>query len=317
MPAPAGRCILKYMHRKLLCGLVTVWCASAPVLVAQSVPARDLWDFPIGAIGEPAALASEAGVGLWNPAAMALPPSMRWRAGVASLSTGVEQSVEGQLLGVAVRRPNGRSLGLSVARSAVTGIVRTDTDPQALGEVPYQSLLVSLTTAQRVLPHVTAGVAARWRQGRADQDVRSALAADVGIIVDELPLLDARVALGTFLWRPGREVEDRPLVTAATDVRVAGHSSKEEIRLGMAAQGTTRGVQDRTVQEIGPFGSARFGPLEARAALPTVRGTGERVTRARFAIALHYARFVVGVGREDSSVGLGPLYQITLSSFGQ
>jgi hypothetical protein len=50
--------------------------------------------------------------------------------------------------------------------------------------------------------------------------------------------------------------------------------------------------------------------------LPTVRRQPERVTRVRFSLGLHLSRFVVGIGREDASVGLGPLYQFTFSSFG-
>ena len=74
----------------LLCGFAVLVCAGS--VSAQPVPARDLWEFPLGAILEPAALASEPGAGLWNPAGTALRPSERMRFGVASLSTGVQQA---------------------------------------------------------------------------------------------------------------------------------------------------------------------------------------------------------------------------------
>lgn len=306
------------MRRKLLCGLAT-WCAcqwSAAVVLAQPVPARDLWDFPLGAVGEPAALATEAGVGLWNPAMLALPAGTRWRAGVASLSTGADQGIEGQLLGAAWRRPSGLTVGLSVARSAVGGLVRTDTDPQSLGSLTYESLLGSVTVARDVFPWLTAGVSARWRQGRAERDVRSALAADVGAVARVRSLSDARIALATFLWRPGREAEDRPLVSFAMDARLFGVDDTRELRAGLAAQGATRGQLGRTTGELGPVVSGRLGPLEARVALPTVRSGRDRLTRVRFSLGLHLARIVVGIGREDANVGLGPLYQFTFSSFG-
>jgi hypothetical protein len=283
---------------------------------AQSVPARDLWDFPLGAVGEPAALATEAGVGLWNPAMMALPAGTRWRAGVASLSTGVEQGVEGQLLGVAWRRASGLTVGVSVARSAVSGLIRTDTDPQSLGEIPYQSLLGSLTVARDVYPWLTAGAAARLRQGQVDTERRHALAADLGVLLHPHRWQDLRVALGTFLWRPGREAEDRPLVTAAADVRVLGRSPEAELRVGLGAQGSTRGLRERTTGDIGPVVSGRFGLVEARAALPTLRSGDVRVTRVRFSLGLHLSRFVVGLAREDANVGFAPLYQFTFSAFG-
>lgn len=307
------------MRRKLLCGLATVGATLLGVssAVAQPVPARDLWDFPLGAVGAPAALAAEAGVGLWNPAMMALPEGMRWRAGVASLSTGADQGVEGQLLGVAWQRASGMSIGISVARAAVGDLVRTDTDPQSLGSLPYESVLGSLSVARPITPWLTAGVAARWRQGRAERDVRSALAADVGALVNYGPWRDFRLAAGTFLWRPGREAEDRPVITIATDARLVGSSSLGEARLGLAGQSATRGQRDRTSRELGPFASGRLGPIEARAAVPTVWSGDVRITRTRFSVSLYLARFVVGIGREDASVGLGPMYQFTFSSFGK
>ncbi len=307
------------MRRKLLCGLATVVgvLGCAATVVGQPVPARDLWDFPLGAVGAPAALSTEAGIGLWNPATMALPEGMRWRAGVAALSTGAEQGVEGQLVGLAYRRPSGVSYGLSIGRAAVGDLVRTETDPQSLGNLPYESLLVSVTLARPLASWLTVGAAARWRQGRAERDVRSALAADIGAVAEHLPWRDARVAVGSFLWRPGREPEDRPLITAAGDVRVLGDAMESEVRFGLAGQGATRGQRARTSSELGPIASGRLGPVEARVALPFVRSGDQRITRTRFALSLHLARFVVGVGREDASVGLGPLYQFSFSSFGQ
>lgn len=311
--------MVNHMRRKLLCGLATalVQCCTAHAAAAQPVPARDLWDFPLGAVGAPAALSAEAGVGLWNPAMLTLPDSMRWRAGVASLSTGVDQGVEAQLVGLSLRRASGVFVGASVARAAVSGLVRTDTDPQSLGTLRYESWLSSVTVARPVTPWLTVGASARWRLGHAEQDVRSALAADLGLVARHHPWRDLRLAVGTFLWRPGREAEDRPLVTAAMDLRVAGSGPLAEARFGLAAQEPMRGPESRNTGELGPFASARLGPLEARAAVPALRGADERLSRARFSVALHLARFVVGIGREDSAVGLGPLYQFSFSAFGQ
>ncbi|HMS01525.1 MAG TPA: hypothetical protein PKE51_01060 [Gemmatimonadaceae bacterium] len=306
------------MHRKLLCGLAL--CGACTVVTAalsgQPVPARDLWEFPLGAVGEPAALATEAGVGLWNPATVALPAGVRWQTGVASLSTGADQAVEGQLIGAAFRRPGGWTIGVSVARAAVGGLVRTETDPQSLGTIAYESMLGSLTMARDVLPWLQVGAAARYRYGRVEQESRTALAADVGFIARAARYRDIRVAGGTFLWRPGRESEDRPVVTLAIDARLLGRDPRAEWRVGVAGQAATRGQQARTTGELGPFMSARVGPLEARAAVPRVRGIDERLTRVRFSLGLHLSRVIVGIAREDANVGLGPLYQFTFSAFG-
>lgn len=294
------------MRRKFLCGLAAF--AWAPGLWAQPVPARDLWEFPLGSVLEPAALASEPGGGLWNPATTLVSGPERWRLGVASLSSAADQSVDGQLIAASFRRANGVAFGASVARSAVASILRTETDPQALGDVPYSSLLISATVAREILPHVTAGAALRYREGRADQIVRNAVAADLGIVVHSLPVRDARFAISSFLWRPGKEIDDRPAVLTAVDARLMG-TAERETRLGLSYNGVNRGAK-----EFGPFVSWRFDRVDLRGAYLRTSASGRSVSRLRWGMALHYARYVVGVAREEGASELGPLYQFTLSS---
>lgn len=295
------------MCRLLICGLAIFGVAHG--VGAQPVPARDLWEFPLGAIYEPAALASEPGAGLWNPATTALPAGERFRVGVASLSAGAAQGVDGQLLTGAVRRASGVTLGVSIARAAIAGLVRTDSDPQSVGDIPYNTTLVSVAAGRELLPNLTAGVAMRWRNGRADQASRHAVAADLGIVAHDLPLLNARIAISSFLWRPGREIEDRPAVLAAADVRVLGPSRTREVRAGYAQNGVNRGAR-----EAGPFVSARLDRVEARAGYLRVSAGATDVTRFRSGLALFYARYVVAIAREEGLSGLGPVYQFTLSS---
>jgi hypothetical protein len=294
------------MRRKFLCGLAAIVCA--PGLAAQSVPARDLWEFPLGAVLEPAALATEPGGGLWNPASTHLGRNEKWRIGVASVASASAQSVDGQLLSASYRRQTGVTVGFSVARTSVASILRTDTDPQAVGDVPYSSLLLSATAARQLLPHVTAGVAMRYREGRADRSVDHAIAADVGVVVDGLPVRDARVAVSSFLWRPGREIQDRPAIVAAADLRLMGDVHRET-RIGYSLNGVNRGAK-----ELGPFVAWRFDRADLRAGYLRTTASGRTVSRVRSGIALHYARYVVGVAREEGASGLGPLYQFTLSS---
>lgn len=294
------------MHRKFLCGLaVMLW---ATTLTAQSVPARDLWEFPLGSVLEPAGLASEPGGGLWNPATSALTRDVRWRFGVVSLSTATDQSVDGQLVSLSHRRSDGPTVSVSVARTTIAEIARTDSDPQVLGNVPYSSLMVSLGVSRELLPHVTTGFAIRYREGRSDQLVNNALAADLGLVLHSLPFLDARLALSSFLWRPGREISDRPAFIAAADVRLMGEPERET-RAGISYNSVNRGSK-----EFGPFVSWRFDRVDLRASYLQTHTSGRTVSRVRSGVALHYTRYVVGVAREEGASGLGPLYQITLSS---
>ena len=295
------------MRRKFLCGLAAaLW---GPMLGAQPVPARDLWQFPLGAVLEPAVLASEAGSGHWNPASVAMPENSRLRLGVAWLPAAANQGVDGQLVGVAWRRASGTTLGLSVARSAVNGLIRTDADPTSIGSINYNSTMVSATVARRVIPHLTVGVAARYREGRTDALVRSATAGDLGLIVDSLGRHQVRFALSSFLWRPGQERDDRPILLAGVDARLFTRSYFPDVRLGYMRNAMSGGAR-----EHGPFLSARSGALELHAALVVSNVYGERDLRARTGLALHFTRYAVGIGREEGVRGLEPLYQFTLSS---
>lgn len=295
------------MHRILICGLAAFSWASG--LGAQVVPARDLWEFPLGAMYEPPALASEPGAGLWNPATIALRPGERFRLGVSSLAAGSAQGVDGQLLSGTMRRSSGATLGLSVARAGIGGLVRTDSDPQAVGDIPYVTWLVSVGGARELVPHLTVGASVRWRHGRADQATGDAVAADFGAVLHDLPWRNARVALSSFLWRPGREIEDRPTILTATDFRIAGTMLEREVRTGFSYANVNRGAQ-----EAGPFLSARRDRVEARVAHLRTDVAGKSVDRLRFGLALYYARFSVGVAREEGVSGLGAVYQFTLSS---
>jgi hypothetical protein len=294
------------MRRKFLCGLAASLGAAS--LEAQTVPARDLWEFPLGAILQPAALSTEPAGGLWNPAAHGLNAGERMRLGVTSLSASSDQGVGGQMVGIVMRQRANRTLGFSVARSAIDGVVRTDFDPQATGEVPYSSLIVSATATRQVLPNVEVGLAVRWREGRVDAEVRHALAADLGLVATHLPFRDARVGVSSFLWRPGREIEDRPSVLVAGDASVY-KTGTNEFRVGYSYNAVNRGSR-----EYGPYLLARLERLEANVGVLDISAAGRHVRRIRSGVALRYANYLVGVGREEGVSGLGPLYQFTLSS---
>lgn len=299
------------MHRLLRhtlhCGLAALGWTTG--LGAQTVPARDLWEFPLGAVFEPPAIAVEPGGGLWNPATLHLPSTARVRLGVASLTSGAEQGVDGQLLSSAYRRSDGVTLGLSIARAAVAGLVRTDTDPQSIGTIQYVSTLVSVGAARALHPHIDGGVAVRWRYGRADTERRDAVAADFGLVAHDLPFRAARVAVSSFLWRPGREIEDRPAVLGAVDLRAWGTSAEREARVGYSMNAVNRGAR-----EGGPYASARYDRVEGRVGYFQSEAGATTLSRLRSGLALHYGRYVVGIAREEGSAGLGPIYQFTLSS---
>lgn len=290
-----------------------IGCLVAPSAAAQAVPGRDLLGFPVGALADPAVLATQLGDGLWNPAAIFLPDSARARVAAAALDTPSDQGVGVQLLGASVRLPGDVVAGFGVAHGSVRDIYRTATDPSTIGgEVPYSTTLYSLAVAHRE-NHLVIGVAARFRQGRLDDETRGALGADAGVLASDVLVPGLRVAVSTFLWRPAVAAQDEATYSAGADMRVYHRPNGDELRLG--GSGSWRGNAE---QEY-------YGYLGGRTRTWTLRGGvgrryafGHGATLYRLGVGLHYARYDVGVAREDNAGDpLGATYQFTLSTIFQ
>jgi hypothetical protein len=296
---------LKSMSRNGFC--VLVLAAFAQLGGAQQVPGRDLLEFPLGSLAEGAALSLATGDGFRNPAAIALPRHVRARFSVSSLTTGSDQGVAGQILAAQVLFPTQVTAGITIARAAVEGIVRTESDPQAIGgEVPYHTLVVSAIAARRPTATVTTGMALRYQMGELEADRKSAAGIDAGVIVERLLGVDGRLGLTSFLWRPGSGNRSGAAFAAAFDGRVLGRDSLSQLRAGYSfndAQGLSREHFVST--------SARLGAWEGRAGIAWVRLFARTASRSRLALGFHYARYAVGVSREESPLELAPVYHFT------
>src|SRR5688500_4870029 len=101
---------------------------------AQSVPGRELLDFPVGALVEAPALATQTAGGAYNPAAMLLPVPLgargRTRVSVGALSSRGERGPPGLLASVAYAPRPRWGASVSLARVTVSQIDRTETTPE-------------------------------------------------------------------------------------------------------------------------------------------------------------------------------------------
>jgi hypothetical protein len=281
---------------------------------ADPVPGRALLDFPLGTLGEVPALATAAGGGLFNPAAILANAPARVRASIADLRAQGERGADGQAATVAVQR--GRSaFGVSFARMEVSGLDRTGDDgPVVLGQIRYDTYVASAVAARRIggplHQRLAIGLAARYRGAHSDTIVGGTGAFDLGAVVDRLGgKLDGRVAIASYLWHPGRESVERPGLHVGADARVYGRGAEHEARVGIARDATRGGTT-----ETGFYASGRWRFAEARGGIATARDFGESQSRTRLALGFHAERLTVGVGREDSNPGLGAIYQFTLST---
>jgi hypothetical protein len=303
---PAGN--LKSMRR-----IIFAACVSASLTVragAQTVPGRDLLDFPVGTLAEAPTLSTHMAGGHWNPAAAMLPPGSRGRLSVAALDASAEQAVSSQMLAAALAVPGDLTAALSVVRASVEDLRRTDTDPQTIGgDLQYSAMVVSAAVARRVAQYLTAGLAARYRSGVSAGIRESVIGMDGGLMAEGLPFRDARIGVSSHLWRPGSHGRDRATFSAAGDVRTAGRGPLREVRAGYGYA-----YAERETFEHYLFASARQGPLEGRGGAVRLVRHGEGEWRLRLGVGVHRGRYVVGVARDESGAGLAPTYQFTLST---
>ncbi|HVT38106.1 MAG TPA: hypothetical protein VHE78_03615 [Gemmatimonadaceae bacterium] len=276
---------------------------------SRDIPARDLLTFPLGLTAEPAALGIQSGAGLWNPATALLPDGARWRLSAAAMNTSDDIGVTAQLGSVTGiwRRT---TIGLSVARALVGGLVRTDADPLSIGnEIPYSTFLVSAVLARRISPRLIGGIAIRSRTGQIDNVTRTGASVDVGVVAEHLTSLDVRLGASTFLLEPLGTNRDRASVLLGADARVAGTDTARTVRAGYSLMGT-RGLG----AEHYLFAAGRWGPFEARGGPLRTEVYGASNTRLRLGVSVYYAGYAIGVAREENASGLAPMYHFSITS---
>ena len=277
---------------------------------AQRVPGRDLLNYPIGTLAEAPSLALDTGDGFQNPAAVRLPDSTRFRGTVVALNTGTDLGVSAQLAAIAMALPNQITVGFSAVHAAINGIGRTLDDPQQVGrDVPYSTLVLSLSGARRsVSRHLTSGIAVRYRTGEADGTRQSTVGLDGGLLADHIFGYDLRIGLSSFLWGPGSADGQDASFSTALDARIFGPDTTHQARMGYSytfADGASAGDYF--------FVSGRYARWIARGGMARTTAYGTTDTALRLALAFRYARYTVGLSREDSAGGFDPTYQFALS----
>lgn len=274
----------------------------------DAVPGRDLLTYPIGLIGEPGAAGNLLGVGLFNPADLNLSGDAKVRFGVGSMSTPDDVGATAQVVGAAYAW-RGLTVSASVARAAVTGLVRTDSDPLTVANDVRYATVVSSIGVGRQRGHLAWGVAVRRRTGALDLERRSAFGVDAGVSISGLTRRDVRLAASSFLLSPGRASSDPASWFASVDMRLAGRDTARTARGGLAWS-TTAG----RASELFAYGAVRMSAWELRAGPAQSFAHGSSDVRLRTAIAVRHAGYAIGIAREELAGGLAPSYQLVFSA---
>ena len=279
--------------------------AALSPLKAQQVPGRDLFQFPLGAVAEAPALATASGGGFWNPATLALRNDARLLVSMSSLDSPDEQGVSAQVGTLAYHLRTGLTAGVSVAQSAVSGILRTDTDPHTIGEgVPYRSMILSGIVALERGP-ATIGAALRRRSASVDDAGGVVTSFDVGGILDRPAGLPVRAALSTFLLAPIHRIERS---SALGPIEGYLPFTASDVRAGLSYQ-RDQGSGDESFL----YASSHNSIVDIRGGVARQRVFGNVTTRIRLGVGLRYAEYLVGVAREEGTSGLQPTYQFLLT----
>lgn len=293
------------MSRLAFAALASIILSS--VAAAQQVPGRDLLEFPIGLLAEPAPLSTQMAGGFWNPATAALGSDTVARIGFAGLNTPQDQGVRLEMASGAYRLRAPTTVSFSIVQATVSDIVHTETDPQSVGgEIPYGTTMLSAGVSQR-RSFVRAGVAARYRWAVADDRHAGTFSLDGGVVADRLGPVPLRVALSTFLFSPSRS-SDQATYAAAAELPVVRRDSTLEWDAGYSLSHTEgRG------REGYAFTSFRLARLEANGGVAETNIYGGNDRRWRFGVGLHYAGYTVAIGREDGAAGFGASTQFLLT----
>jgi hypothetical protein len=305
LPGPRAAGNLKSMSRIIFAALLGV--GFSRLAKGQEVPGRDLLQFPLGALAQPRALAATSAGSLWNPALGAPAGSYRTEATIATLKTPTEQAVSGRILGVS-RRINARWVATaSFASIGVSDLVRTDTDPQSLGEISYGTIVIS-GGASTLWRSMQLGAAVRYRSGVADTERLGVVATDIGFVVPRLFDRPIRIAGGTcMLSLFGRK--ESATWSAAVDGPIFRRDSTVVVRAGYGISATER----RGVEHLS-FVSAVAGAVDGQVGLARRVAYASYVDAIRVGVGLHYARYRLGIARDDQPSSTGASYQVVLSS---
>jgi hypothetical protein len=285
---------------------------SAEPLVGQAVPARDLLEFPIGTLAEAPLLATLAGDGTWNPAAILLPPGIRARVVASALDGASEQGVTMQSVALGFSLGTGTTAGVSALRASIPNLIRTDEDPQSVGpDIAYGTQLVSASIARKLTRRVDAGIAVRYQRGEADADARGAMILDAGVLVHSLGKRDLRIAAATFLQRADLRDADRANTrfSFAGDVRVMGTRDEAQVRAGYSFASAGSLGREHYASLAG-----RWQAIEVRGGLLVTDVYGKHSQRTRLGIALRSATVTVGLAQEQNLSGISPTYQVVVAS---
>jgi hypothetical protein len=301
------------------------WCVLALSLAAlagtardasgQAAIASDLWRVAAGTLAVPPALEDDGSAALWTPAA-ALPlagPGVR--VGVEAIHAPSEVAISGGIAAVGIRLGRLGTLNAVYGRLGFDGLVRTETSPEAIGDIPVYAEVISIGLARFVTPSLVVGAAVRSMSGQLDVNSRSQVGVDVGVRYAD----PSRVTIGfaTRFFDPTlRQAEQAASYSLGTSYQTApspmwGTTAVVTLRYG-ATLAHGEGVQHLL---SGGLGFGDIAELDVGAARETEAGAA--VWRSRLGLAIGVGRYRVYLGRDGGVNDFGATYRFGFTAVWQ
>lgn len=302
------------MRTRARLGIATALLMVAPTRPAgaQAGLASDLWRVAAGTLAVPSALATGGSAALWTPAVVLAGSDPTIRLGVESIHAPTESGVAGTVATASIRSRHAWTLSAVYGRISLSDLIRTETSPEIVGDIPAYAQVVSLGVARSVADRsVTLGLAVRALTSRLDQRTASRWAADVGLLW-ELP----RFRLGAathFLdptTRPGRAAASYSLGTEyrSPEIGFWGTPGVLKLRYGASL------ADGEGVAHLVSGGLALAGVLEIDFGAARESAWGAATWGNRFGAAVTAGRYRVYVGRDGGANGFGATYSFGLAA---
>lgn len=279
---------------------------------AQAGLASDLWRVAAGTLAVPAALASGGSAALWTPAAVLAGSDPTIRLGVESIHAPTESGVAGTVASAAIRTRQAWTLTTVYGRMALSDLVRTETSPEIVGDIPAYAQVVSFGVARSLADRsVTVGIAVRALTTRLDQRTESHWAADVGCLWERPRFrLGAATHLLDPTSRPGRAAASYSIGTEyrSPELGLGGTPGILKLRYGATL------AEGEGVAHLVSGGLALAGVIEVDFGAARESAWGAATWRSRFGAAVTAGRYRVYVGRDGGANGLGATYAFGLAA---
>ncbi len=298
------------------------WCAAlltfagvfggARGAVGQAAVASDLWQVAAGTLVIPSALADDGSAALWTPAVVIAAGGRQARFGIEAVHSPSDIGISGGIATLGIRLGGLGTLNAVYGRLGIDGLVRTETSPEGLGDIPVYAEVVSLGFARVVAPGLVAGAAVRSVAGQLDVSSRTQLGLDFGARYTFATHLTLGFATRFFdpTFRQAEEAASYSLAGAYQ----TGPTPMWGTTVVLALRYGATWMHGEGMQHLVSGGVSLGGNAEVDVGAARETQAGVAVWRSRLGVAVGTGRYRIYLGRDGGVNGFGATYRFGLTA---